>query len=739
MDGAILLWVTAGGCLLGGVVGLLFAALGWHNRDVSVALPYGLLSLSVGVWGVTQAGLLVVETTATGTAVSLASRVAVAVVPFAWFWFAVTYAGTGQLQNRSVLVAVGAPSAGYGLLLATAPVHELLAYRVDVVTRAGITAPVEPTDPVFWGFVVYTLVIVATGFLLLGWFLARSRAVYQRQTELIVAGSLVTMAGLAVTMSGVLPHPGLDLTPVAFAINGAFVALAWRRHDFMNLTPVSSDALVDELPDPVLVLDESAMVAEHNQAALEALGEETLIGEPAASVHPELSGRVGRSRIDVGERVFDVSVSGLDDRHGIADGHLVVLRDVTVQQRRLDRIEALQVLSQQFIEATTREAIGEAAVEFLETELDAAFAVVYAVVGGDLRPVAASETAEERGLVLEPPDDEQDHPLWPYAHDDEPQLVDPDVFADADDDTVIGVPLGDAGLLCLCLERQALADEDEQSVRILQGTMTAALSRVEREQRLGESRREIDRRTEQIKFFTGVLRHNIRNGMMVIRARADSLESRTDESGKSALETIARWSEDLLELTDKVGRITDVVTAVPEERRRPMDLAPVLEERTEAFDRTHDVALTRSIPEMVPAYANDLVGTVVDAVLENAVAHNDAIRPLVDVSVISNDEHVQVRISDDGPGIDDDLKESVFDREVGTGQTANGFGLYFVSLLMDFYGGDVWFEDRTEPVAAGATDVSFEYRRPSGRGPANEPDEERWGTVAVLQFRRAER
>jgi len=70
---------------------------------------------------------------------------------------------------------------------------------------------------------------------------------------------------------------------------------------------------------------------------------------------------------------------------------------------------------------------------------------------------------------------------------------------------------------------------------------------------------------------------------------------------------------------------------------------------------------------------------------------------------------VQVRVADNGPGISDELKTTMFERSISNDQTAGGFGLYFVSVMMDLYSGKVWYED-------------------------NDPT----GAVAILEFQRAD-
>jgi signal transduction histidine kinase len=103
------------------------------------------------------------------------------------------------------------------------------------------------------------------------------------------------------------------------------------------------------------------------------------------------------------------------------------------------------------------------------------------------------------------------------------------------------------------------------------------------------------------------------------------------------------------------------------------------------------------------------VRRVLTSIVDNAIVHNTSDEPYIDISVRDAGDWVQLRVADNGPGISDELKTTMFQRSMSPDQTAGGFGLYFVSVMMDLYGGKVWYED-------------------------NDPS----GTVAILEFQRAD-
>jgi len=62
----------------------------------------------------------------------------------------------------------------------------------------------------------------------------------------------------------------------------------------------------------------------------------------------------------------------------------------------------------------------------------------------------------------------------------------------------------------------------------------------------------------------------------------------------------------------------------------------------------------------------------------------------VTVALEADGRTATVRVGDDGPGIPDDRKETVFEPRTGTD---HGFGLYLVRTLVVSYGGEIRVED----------------------------------------------
>lgn len=207
---------------------------------------------------------------------------------------------------------------------------------------------------------------------------------------------------------------------------------------------------------------------------------------------------------------------------------------------------------------------------------------------------------------------------------------------------------------------------------------------------------QLEQTREELEALNRLVRHDIRNDMSIVLGWAELLEEHVDEQGQEYLTTVLTSGEHILEITELARDYAELVTSGEEINVRPTSLRSVLQPeldlRRESFPEAEFVVVGE-VPD-VEVMANEMLGSVFRNLLNNAVQHNDSADPVVEVTCDVDDDDVLVRVADNGPGIPDTQKESLFGKgETGLDSAGTGIGLYLVRTLVDQYDGRVRVED----------------------------------------------
>jgi len=152
------------------------------------------------------------------------------------------------------------------------------------------------------------------------------------------------------------------------------------------------------------------------------------------------------------------------------------------------------------------------------------------------------------------------------------------------------------------------------------------------------------RRQQRLEVLNRVLRHNLRNDMVVINGNAEQISEIIEDPEDSISESLAQSisektghiegkSKDLIRISEKAR---DISEALPEDvpDRYPVDIGALIESIAEEINSDYPEArIDVSAPEKYRIPTNEkLLSVVLENLVENAVVHNDG-EPNVSVSV----------------------------------------------------------------------------------------------------------
>ncbi|AUV83534.1 HTR-like protein [Salinigranum rubrum] len=215
---------------------------------------------------------------------------------------------------------------------------------------------------------------------------------------------------------------------------------------------------------------------------------------------------------------------------------------------------------------------------------------------------------------------------------------------------------------------------------------------------------EREARRQRLDVFNRVLRHNLRNEMTVVLGYAELLaESLSDEEARYA-RTIHERSTALADLGEKARGFEEMLDSADVTTSVALDdvVAEVVTDVVDdAPDADPDVSL--DVPSELTVETNEQVlTTVLSAVVDNAVTHNDGPSPSVSVTARtattdggdgdSRVDDVVIEVEDDGPGIPDDELGVVTEGEETPLTHGSGLGLWLVQWGCRWLGPDPEFE-----------------------------------------------
>lgn len=194
---------------------------------------------------------------------------------------------------------------------------------------------------------------------------------------------------------------------------------------------------------------------------------------------------------------------------------------------------------------------------------------------------------------------------------------------------------------------------------------------------------------DQVETIHSVLRHNIRNRVMIMSGNLELLSDADGPDARVHEERIEAQLDAIIDLLEETQFALEAI--VRRQPPEPTDLTALV--RTEIqrlVDTYSDVTVTFIGADERRVMADELLAPVVENVLSNAVVHHDAEATHVLVTFRSVNGVVELRIADDGPGIPEDQRAEVFEPGVGTG---TGLGLALARSIVTRYGGEVRIED----------------------------------------------
>ena len=238
--------------------------------------------------------------------------------------------------------------------------------------------------------------------------------------------------------------------------------------------------------------------------------------------------------------------------------------------------------------------------------------------------------------------------------------------------------------------------------------------------------------------FISTVTHELRTPLTSIRAFSEIMYDNPDlsaEQRQEFLEVIIKEEERLTRLINQVLDLQKLEAEPMTVKVEPVSLRTIVDEAVQAMSQQMEAAgvtCTVEVPDEEPGTVEgdrDRLKQVLLNLLSNAFKFCDDTDGRIVVTLRSRAEDVQIDVADNGPGIDLDEQDSIFERfqqarsKARAGSSGSGLGLTIAQRIILEHNGDIWVESTP---GEGAT-FSFTVPRthatdPTGDGAPATPD-----------------
>ncbi|MFC4359637.1 histidine kinase N-terminal 7TM domain-containing protein [Halobium salinum] len=251
------------------VTSLAVATIALRNRSRAGATPLAAAQAAAAWWALGRLSSLYAPAVADQLFWVKLLYVGTVAAPVAWVTFALAYTNRGYLVGRRSVALLSVVPAVSLALLWTTPVHDLFYRSADVVLVLGSVPTLRTVrGPGYWVMLGYSFLLMGVGTALLLERALRTTSIYRRQAAALVAIALVPWASSLLYIARLVP---VLLTPMMLAVSGVIALWAISRYGLLDIVPVARATVLDVMEDGVVVLDGADRVVDCNPAAAPAL------------------------------------------------------------------------------------------------------------------------------------------------------------------------------------------------------------------------------------------------------------------------------------------------------------------------------------------------------------------------------------------------------------------------------------------------------------------------------------
>ena len=207
-------------------------------------------------------------------------------------------------------------------------------------------------------------------------------------------------------------------------------------------------------------------------------------------------------------------------------------------------------------------------------------------------------------------------------------------------------------------------------------------------------------------LYLDIITHDINNVNNGALALTELLLMKTADSEKALAMRLITSVNQSIEIIGNVSTIRRL-----HERREAVKSVPlddVIQNEIQRF--SNSTILYSGTPLCIAA--DSLIGQIFMNLIGNSIKFAGR-KAVIEITVADLGEMVEIVVSDNGPGISDEVKPLIFDRfkRGKTTKTGKGLGLFIARALVEGYGGRIWATDKVEGKPEAGAAIHFTLKK----------------------------
>jgi signal transduction histidine kinase len=191
--------------------------------------------------------------------------------------------------------------------------------------------------------------------------------------------------------------------------------------------------------------------------------------------------------------------------------------------------------------------------------------------------------------------------------------------------------------------------------------------------------------------------HEIKNPLTPMRLTIQSFQQNFNVDNKNGNIKVDEFSKSLIQQIDVMSSIAGAFSdfaKMPEQRKELLNLNQLIETSLEIFDKKF-INFSYDSNEVLANLDKSQLIRVLTNLVKNAIQSVPKERtPIIDVYLSDSTTHAIIKISDNGSGIDEEIKLKIFEPRFTTKSSGMGLGLSIISNIIKSFGGTIEFETK---------------------------------------------